>query len=77
VFIFGHERQSSPDVFHHEKDEIARQSVIAGLNFTEEMISENSITRQLGDQMTLAKAYVVLAKENNNLQFCMGTEFPY
>jgi alpha-1,4-galacturonosyltransferase len=43
--------------------------VTAGLNFTEEMISVNSITRQLGDQMTLAKAYVVIAKENNNLQF--------
>lgn len=69
MFLFGHERQPSPDVFHHEEVEITRQSVTAGMNFTEEMISANSITRQLGDQMTLAKAYVVIAKENNNLQF--------
>ncbi|KAH7286675.1 hypothetical protein KP509_32G017500 [Ceratopteris richardii] len=38
------------------------------MNLTKEMLSPGSVTRQLGDQMTLAKAYVVIAKENNNLE---------
>ncbi|KAL3565731.1 hypothetical protein D5086_033777 [Populus alba] len=33
------------------------------------MLSANSITRQLSDQISLAKAFVVIAKESNNLQF--------
>ncbi|KAI3736197.1 hypothetical protein L6452_15735 [Arctium lappa] len=39
------------------------------LNVTDEMLNPDSITRQLTDQMSLAKAYVVIAKESNNLQF--------
>ena len=39
------------------------------MNLTEEMLSVGSVTRQLGDQLTLAKTYVVMAKENNNLEF--------
>lgn len=39
-----------------------------GLNFTEEILSVTSFARQLSDQMTLAKAYVIIAKEHNNLQ---------
>ncbi|KAL5219465.1 hypothetical protein ABZP36_020149 [Zizania latifolia] len=42
---------------HHEK-----------VNFTEELLSSTSFARQLADQMTLAKAYVILAKEHGNLQ---------
>ena len=45
MFLFGHERQPSADVFHHEEDEITRRSVTVGMNFTEEMISANSFTR--------------------------------
>lgn len=37
------------------------------LNFTEELVSTTSLSRQLAEQMTLAKAYVVIAKEHNNL----------
>lgn len=37
------------------------------LNFTEEILSTNSYARQLSEQMTLAKAYVIIAKEHNNL----------
>ncbi|KAL5987909.1 Hexosyltransferase gaut11 [Asimina triloba] len=37
------------------------------VNFTEELVSATSFARQLSDQMTLAKAYVILAKEHNNL----------
>ncbi|KAK1378607.1 Galacturonosyltransferase like [Heracleum sosnowskyi] len=33
------------------------------------MLSADSVTRQLGDQIALAKAFVVIAKESNNLQF--------
>ncbi|KAK8953689.1 putative galacturonosyltransferase 10 [Platanthera guangdongensis] len=40
-----------------------------GLNVTDEMLNPNSITRQLVDQISLAKAHLVIAKESNNLQF--------
>lgn len=46
-----------------------RNRVTETLNITEEMLSPNSITRQLSDQISLAKAFVVIAKESNNLQF--------
>lgn len=37
------------------------------LNFTKEVLSAASYSRQLAEQMTLAKAYVIIAKEHNNL----------
>lgn len=47
-----------------------RQNVnLEGLNVNEEMLSPSSITRQLSDQIALAKSLVVIAKESNNLQF--------
>ncbi|KAF5949104.1 hypothetical protein HYC85_015061 [Camellia sinensis] len=46
-----------------------RGNFIEGLNVTEEILSPHSITRQLNDQITLAKALVVIAKESNNPQF--------
>eukprot|EP01018_Ginkgo_biloba_P017127 Gb_35749 [translate_table: standard] len=49
-------------------DGMTRHSFTERMNFTAEMLSADSLARQLGDQMTLAKAYVVIAKENNNLQ---------
>lgn len=33
----------------------------------DEVLSLDSLPRQLGDQMTLCKSYAVIAKENNNL----------
>ncbi|GFQ05230.1 probable galacturonosyltransferase 10 [Phtheirospermum japonicum] len=33
------------------------------------MLSPDSVTRQLNDQISLAKAFLVIAKESNNLQF--------
>ncbi|KAK1279439.1 putative galacturonosyltransferase 10 [Acorus gramineus] len=39
------------------------------LSITEEMLSPFSISRQIGDQIALAKALVIIAKESNNLQF--------
>ncbi|GAB2214969.1 hypothetical protein Droror1_Dr00019339 [Drosera rotundifolia] len=43
--------------------------ILEGLNVTEEMLSPNSISRQISDQISLAKSLVVIAKESNNLQF--------
>ncbi|GMG98619.1 hypothetical protein Nepgr_000459 [Nepenthes gracilis] len=43
--------------------------LLEGLNVTEEMLSLNSITRQLNDQVFLAKSLVAIAKESDNLQF--------
>ncbi|OIW12080.1 hypothetical protein TanjilG_15320 [Lupinus angustifolius] len=45
------------------------ERIMEGLNITEEMLSPNSVTRQLNDQISLAKSFVVIAKESNNLQF--------
>ena len=45
-------------------EEVPREKV----NFSEELLSSTSFARQLADQMTLAKAYVILAKEHDNLQ---------
>ncbi|XP_059663117.1 probable galacturonosyltransferase 10 isoform X1 [Cornus florida] len=43
--------------------------ILEGLNITEEMLIPESVTRQISDQISLAKAFVVIAKESNNLQF--------
>ncbi|KAG8043200.1 hypothetical protein GUJ93_ZPchr0119g33229 [Zizania palustris] len=43
--------------------------VTDALNMTDEMLSAHSFSRQLTDQISLAKTYVVVAKEANNLQF--------
>ncbi|KAH0854348.1 hypothetical protein HID58_078954 [Brassica napus] len=40
-----------------------------GMNMTEEMLSPTSFARQVNDQIALAKAFVVIAKESKNLQF--------
>ncbi|CAA0826885.1 Probable galacturonosyltransferase 11 [Striga hermonthica] len=36
-------------------------------NFTEQILNARSYARQLAEQMTLAKAYVIISKEHNNL----------
>ncbi|XP_030546278.1 probable galacturonosyltransferase 10 [Rhodamnia argentea] len=46
-----------------------RDKIMEGLNITDEMLSPNSVTRQISDQISLAKSFVVIAKESNNLQF--------
>ncbi|CAL9043247.1 probable galacturonosyltransferase 10 [Musa acuminata AAA Group] len=48
--------------FHHT-------SLIEGLNITDEMLSPHSFTRQMVDQISLAKALVIISKDSNNLQF--------
>ncbi|CAH8359463.1 unnamed protein product [Eruca vesicaria subsp. sativa] len=48
--------------YRHEK-------LVEGMNMTEEMLSPTSFARQVNDQIALAKAFVVIAKESKNLQF--------
>ncbi|KAL8141879.1 hypothetical protein V2J09_014911 [Rumex salicifolius] len=66
-------------VFHHNHDQNnATQPVLEKIdetdplpeqvNPTENLHSAASLSRQLSEQMTLAKAYVVIAKEHNDLQ---------
>ncbi|CAN1840005.1 Hexosyltransferase GAUT11 [Linum perenne] len=65
-------------VFHHNQHEDRVEQLITvserkpranhkGMNFTKEILSPSSFSRQLAEQMTLAKAYVIIAKEHNNL----------
>ncbi|KAH7576871.1 hypothetical protein JRO89_XS01G0168100 [Xanthoceras sorbifolium] len=69
-FIFVLSKESQIE----SRPTIARRSerlgkIMEGMNITDEMLSADSITRQLTDQISLAKAFVVIAKESNNLQF--------
>uniref|UniRef100_A0A2P2NYH1 Hexosyltransferase n=1 Tax=Rhizophora mucronata TaxID=61149 RepID=A0A2P2NYH1_RHIMU len=68
IVIFSKESQiesrppSRKNYFRHDR-------ILEGVNITDEMLSPSSVTRQLSDQISLAKAFVVIAKESNNLQF--------
>ncbi|KAI9086827.1 hypothetical protein K1719_031421 [Acacia pycnantha] len=70
LFIYvlskGNQVQSRPAL---SKRMYKHDRMMEGLNITEEMLNPNSVTRQLNDQISLAKAFVVIAKESNNLQF--------
>lgn len=69
LFVVHHNHQEDPVKQPiPEKNERIEQVAHQGLNFTEEILSATSFARQLGEQMTLAKAYVIIAKEHNNLQ---------
>jgi len=39
------------------------------LNTTKDLLSSDSVTRQLNDQISLAKAFVEIAKESKNVQY--------
>ncbi|XP_050206512.1 probable galacturonosyltransferase 10 [Mercurialis annua] len=69
IVIFSKESQIESRHSHTKGRYYSRDRIIEGLNITEEMLSANSVTRQLTDQISLAKAFVVIAKESNNLQF--------
>ncbi|XP_020687602.1 probable galacturonosyltransferase 11 [Dendrobium catenatum] len=68
LFILHHHHQDRSGLQIKEKGpkpiEIAHRS----FNLTQELLSSTSFARQLADQMTLSKAYVVIAKELGNLQ---------
>ncbi|KAK4252554.1 hypothetical protein QN277_014539 [Acacia crassicarpa] len=50
-----------------EREETKEPSDMESLNFTEEISSVTSFSRQLAEQIILAKAYVIIAKEHNDL----------
>ncbi|KAF8389900.1 hypothetical protein HHK36_024418 [Tetracentron sinense] len=68
LFFVHHHHENRVEQPTLEKNIGIKQVPHEGLNFTEEILSVTSFARQLGDQMTLAKAYVIIAKEHNNLQ---------
>ncbi|KAI3416884.1 Hexosyltransferase [Psidium guajava] len=68
LFVVQHNQNEDRDVKAvQERRESPRQEAHRVLNFTEELVSTTSLSRQLAEQMTLAKAYVIIAKEHNNL----------
>ncbi|XP_031500667.1 probable galacturonosyltransferase 10 [Nymphaea colorata] len=68
IAIFSHSRQK-----HFESSFIQKyrrsNNLAVGYNVTEEMVGPFSVSRQLNDQIALAKALIAVAKEHNNLQF--------
>ncbi|XP_019200022.1 PREDICTED: probable galacturonosyltransferase 11 [Ipomoea nil] len=69
LFVLHHLHDSKDHVEQQNLDRGSRndQVVHERLNFTQEISSAGSYARQLTEQMTLAKAYVIIAKEHNNL----------
>lgn len=67
--LFGREKGSTSSTSAMVKRYYRRNKLMEGFNVTEEMLSPHSITRQLNDQIALAKALVVIAKESNNPHF--------
>ncbi|XP_043716581.1 hexosyltransferase GAUT11-like isoform X2 [Telopea speciosissima] len=69
LFVVQHNHHEYPTVKKptQEKNEEFELDRHESLNFTEEILSVKSFARQLGEQMILAKAYVIIAKEHNNL----------
>ncbi|KAL0412421.1 UNVERIFIED_CONTAM: putative galacturonosyltransferase 10 [Sesamum radiatum] len=69
IVLLSRENQRPSSRSVYSKRFTRHEKVIEGLNITEEMVSPDSVTRQLNDQISLAKAFLVIAKESNNLQF--------
>ncbi|XAR55460.1 Polygalacturonate 4-alpha-galacturonosyltransferase [Bertholletia excelsa] len=70
LFIVVLSREGQPESRSHlVKRSYRQERIMEGLNITAEMLSADSVARQLSDQISLAKAFVVIAKESNNLQF--------
>ncbi|XP_073016542.1 probable galacturonosyltransferase 10 isoform X1 [Primulina eburnea] len=68
VVLSRENRKPSPRSVYTKRSFI-HDKIIEGLNITDEMLSPDSVTRQLNDQISLAKAFIVIAKHSNNLQF--------
>ncbi|CAN6470674.1 unnamed protein product [Victoria cruziana] len=65
LFVLHHRHQDGSAV--HQVENKNKEASHRNLNLTEEMLSALSFSRQLADQITLSKAYIVIAKEQNNL----------
>ncbi|KAG8386898.1 hypothetical protein BUALT_Bualt03G0196700 [Buddleja alternifolia] len=69
IVVLSRENQHPTSRSVYEKKPYRHEKIIEGLNITDEMLRPDSLTRQLNDQISLAKAFLVIAKESNNLQF--------
>ncbi|XP_008793642.2 probable galacturonosyltransferase 10 isoform X1 [Phoenix dactylifera] len=69
LFLIVLSREKQPRSVPSFPQKSYRSSLTEGHNITDEMLSAHSFTRQLVDQISLAKAFVVISKESNNLQF--------
>ncbi|KAJ4962025.1 hypothetical protein NE237_021935 [Protea cynaroides] len=67
LFVVHHNQQEYPLKQPTQENERIGLVQHENLNFTEEILSVTSLARQLGEQMILAKAYLIIAKEHNNL----------
>lgn len=63
LFIVHHQHQD-PSLMPIQ--EISTEFLTHELNFTQELLSTTSVARQLIDQISLAKAYIIIAKEHGN-----------
>lgn len=68
LFFFQHHHEDGFEPHVREKIGADKEIHHETLNLAQELFSVSSFARQLADQMTLAKAYVIIAKEHNNLQ---------
>ncbi|XP_020591156.1 probable galacturonosyltransferase 11 [Phalaenopsis equestris] len=68
LFVLHHHHQDSSGLRMKEKVPKSTELSHQSFNLTQELLSSTSFGRQLADQMTLSKAYVVIAKEHGNLQ---------
>lgn len=66
VFLHSHDGGKVAQAVRDEKDE-SKPILKEHLNFTNELLSSKSLARQLAEQMSLAKAYLIIAKDRNNL----------
>ncbi|KAL3821521.1 hypothetical protein ACJIZ3_007426 [Penstemon smallii] len=69
IVLLGRENHHPTSGSVYDKRAYRQEKIIEGLNITDEMLSPDSVTRQLNDQISLAKSYLVIAKESSNLQF--------
>lgn len=69
IILLSRETRDSSSRLVYTKRPYRHDRTGDGLNITEEMLRPESMARQLNDQISLAKAIVVIAKESNNLQF--------
>ncbi|CAM8924135.1 unnamed protein product [Rhodiola kirilowii] len=68
LFVLHHNQDEDRVHQTSQVDDEAIEQVSKSRNASEETQTATSFARQLGEQMTLAKAYVIIAKEHNNLQ---------
>ncbi|XP_068493976.1 probable galacturonosyltransferase 10 isoform X1 [Phaseolus vulgaris] len=69
IYILAKGSTKIDSTYQFSRRTFRRERVIEGFNVTDEMLSPESVTRQINDQISLAKAFVVIAKESNNHQF--------